>query len=45
MLATNHFRNIIFVSPISAYGNFDDSVKLRLDSCGRETRYLAVQKG
>jgi len=45
MLATNHFRIFIFVPPILAYGDFNDSVKLHLDSCGRETRYLVVQKG
>jgi hypothetical protein len=45
MIAINHFRIFIFVSPIVVYGEFNDSVKLRLESCGRETRYLAVQKG
>jgi len=45
MLPINHFRISIFISPILVYGDFNDRVKLRLESCGRETRYLAVQKG
>jgi len=45
MLATNYFKIFIFVSPILAYGDFNDSVKLHLELCGRETSYLAVQKG